>query len=231
MSSTDDIRWMVVLKFGKRQHLEEFRRDGLLYMSPQGYFADLEGDLVRGDRFEGADQVHQPKDIRHIRIENDVSGDVVMIKPEDLGGPVSISFGKRPPCNLFCMFAVTQAVDGPFVDERNLGFGDSFILVLNTQEFVNRICTAARAAAFGYTYGLVEYYETDGYSGETGPFRKPSTFAYQQEFRFSIMPGSREPVRLVVGSLEDITTPIHPLADINQIVDFGTKSAEQAGLV
>jgi hypothetical protein len=230
VSSGDDIRWMVLLKFGQRQHLEEFRRDGLLYMNPQQYFADLEGDLARGDRFEGTDQILQPKDIRHIRIEDNVSGEVVMIRPEDMAGPVSIGLGKRPACNLFCMFAVTKPVDGPFVDERCFGFGESFTLVLNTQEFINRICAAARAAGFGYAHGLVQYYDADGYSGDTGPFRKPLIHAYQQEFRFLLEPGSRQPIRLTAGCLEDITTPIHTLADINRIVDFGTESAGKSGL-
>jgi hypothetical protein len=47
---------MVLLKFGRGQHLEEFRRDGRLFMNPQKYFADIEGDAVRSDRFEGTDQ-------------------------------------------------------------------------------------------------------------------------------------------------------------------------------
>jgi hypothetical protein len=221
---------MVLLKFGQRQHLEEFRKNGLLYLNPEKYFTDLEDDIVRGDRFEGTDQIHQPKDIRHLRIENNVTGSVVMIGPEDLAGPISVRFSKSPPCNLFCMFSGTKPVDGPFVSERNFGFGDSFILVLNTQKFIDRICTTAKKAGFGYTYGPVEYYDADGYSGETGLFRKPSTFAYQQEFRFAIEPGSLQPIRMVAGSLEDLTTPVYSLLDINKIVDFGTESAKQAGL-
>src|SRR5215467_2054151 len=113
---------MLLLKFGQRQHLDELR-GGLLYMNSQRYFRDLDGDFVRGDRFEGTDQIHQPRDIKHIRSENNVSGNVVTIKPEDMAGPISIQFGTRPPCNLFCMFAITTAVDGPLVDERNFKFG------------------------------------------------------------------------------------------------------------
>jgi hypothetical protein len=128
------------------------------------------------------------------------------------------------------MFAVTLAVDAPLVDEQAFGFGDSFVLVLNTQEFISRTCKAARSAGFRCMYGLIEYYDVDGYSGETGPFRKPSNFAYQQEFRFLVEPGSSQPIRLAVGSLEDITTPIHASRDINRIVDFGTESAQKAGL-
>lgn len=214
---------MMLLKFGARRHLEEFRRDGLLYMRPQACFAKLENDPVRGDRFETTDQIHQPKDVKSLTVTNNVTGQVITIDPEDMAGPISIRLSKTPHCNLFCMFSVTKAIDGPFVDEQCFEFGDAFIVVLNTREFINRICKAAKSAGFGYAHGLVEYYDSDSYSGETGPFRKPATFAYQQEFRFSIEPGSEHPVRIVVGCLNDITTTVYPLKDINRIVDFSPR--------
>jgi hypothetical protein len=129
------------------------------------------------------------------------------------------------------MFSVTAPTDGPFVDERNYAFGDSFIIVLNTQEFINRACAAAHAAGFNFSSGLITYYDKKAYSGETGLFAKPSTFAYQQEFRLAVDPGSSQPVRLRIGNLTDITTPTHSLPDINQLVDFGFDSAKQAGLI
>jgi hypothetical protein len=200
-------------------------------MNPQAYFADLENDAVRGDRFEDTDRIHQPKDVKVITITDNATGRVITINPEDMRGPLSIRLSERSPCNLFCMFSVTEAVDGPSVDERNFAFGDSFLIVLNTQEFVDRIYRAAKSSGFRCTYGLVEYYDADTYSGKTGPFRKPSFFAYQREFRFAIEPGSRQPVQIVAGNMEDITTPVYALSDINRIVDFSTCSAMEAGLV
>jgi hypothetical protein len=67
----------------------------------------------------------------------------------------------------------------------------------------------------GGEWKFVEYYDVGEHSGDTGPFRKPSTFSYQQEFRIAVYPGSCKPIRLSIGSLVDITTPISPLADIN----------------
>jgi hypothetical protein len=220
---------MIPVKFGQRQHLEEFRNDGLLHMNSQTYFSRLEADSVRADRFEGSDRIIQPSALQRMTIEN-ADGTKIVILPQHLAGPLLIGLGKKPPCNIFCMFAVTKLTIGPFVDERNFAFGDSFVIVLNTQEFIDRVCSAAAMARLDCDYGLVEYYDVEAYTGEIGPFSKPSAFAYQNEFRFVIHPGSRQPMRLNVGSLLDITTPIHSLSEINRLVDFGVEGTQQAEL-
>jgi hypothetical protein len=222
--------WAVLFKFGKRAHLEQFRKDGLLHMNPQAYFSKLENDLVRNDRFEGTDKIFQPNVLKHLTITNNSDGRRIVINPSDMAGPVSISLGKSS-CNVYCMFSITRPMIGHAVDKRNYAFGDSFIIVLNTEEFLARVCSAAEAAHFKCQYGRVEYYDPDVHSGETGPFRKPSTFSYQNEFRLIVRPGSTGPIKLTAGSLIDITTPIHRLSEINELIDFGEESARQAGLV
>jgi hypothetical protein len=128
------------------------------------------------------------------------------------------------------MFAITGPVDGELVDKRNFRFGDSFVLVLNPSEFLNRVFSAARDAGFGYQYGPVQYYDSEEHSGDVGPFRKRSEFAHQNEFRFVVRPGSGKAIELIVGNLRDITSEILPLSEVNQRLDFGTKSAQEAGL-
>jgi hypothetical protein len=113
---------------------------------------------------------------------------------------------------------------------RNLAFGDSFIIVLNTQAFIDRVCAAAVVAGFECQYRPIEYYDVNTHSGETGPFRKPSHFAYQQEFRFALSPGVKTPVRLTLGDLTDITSPIHALSDINTLVTWSIESSREADL-
>src|SRR5580658_10036414 len=162
-------KWMILMKFGKRQHLEEFRESGLLHMNSDAYFSSLEGDAVRADRFEGSDRIVQPHTLRHMTIESN-DGIKIVIPPEHMVGPLLIGLGKRPRCNLFCMFAVTRPIDGVLVDERNFQFGDSFVLVLNTQKFIDRVCSAVNAASLTCKYQLVEYYDAETHSGETGLF-------------------------------------------------------------
>lgn len=154
MSEPTDVsilpHWVILLKFGKKQHLEEFRENGLVYMNSRNFFSKLEHDCVRADPFEGTDRIIQPRDT-HVTIEGPIrasSGHIETVKiallPGDLAGPISIGLNKND-CNIFCMFCVSKPTDGILVDSRNFKFDNSFVLVLHTQEFINRFCTAATA--------------------------------------------------------------------------------------
>ena len=78
-------------------------------------------------------------------------------------------------------------------------------------------------------YNFVNYYDFDKYSGATGPFRKPSNLAYQNEFRLVVRPGVTLR-RLVIGNLEDITSEVLPLCEINKRFDSSPEAARKAGL-
>ena len=129
------------------------------------------------------------------------------------------------------MFGVSEPRATPLVDKRNIAFGDAFVLVLNTQAFINRVAEAAESAGLKLDLGVVEYFDAKTYSGEVGPFRKSAEFSHQQEFRFAISPGGVGPIRLVLGDLSDITSSVHDLADINERIDFSPTAAEAAGIL
>lgn len=226
--------WAVLMKFGKREHLEALRDHGLLYMNPQGYFAEVEDDAVRRDPFEGTDRIYPPSGIERLVIKGpcDEAGTIqeIVIPSSHLAGPLSVTLTTTHRYNLFCMYGLQAPLTPPFVDERNFQFGDSFILMLNTQAFLNRACAAIEAAGFGYEARFVSHYDATTHSGETGVFRKPLEFDYQREFRIAVWPGLVEPLQLRIGDLRDITSPVLPLAEINQIVDFGEASARAAGI-
>jgi hypothetical protein len=224
--------WAVLLKFGKREHMEALREQGLLHLMPQSYFAKLEGDGVRSDGFEGTDRIYLPSDLVQLTIEGpcDDKGTIrkIVIPSSDLAGPLSITLTTTPRFNLYCMHGLRRPIER--IDERNLGFGDSFVLILNTQAFLDRALAATRAAHFSMDYRFVEYCDLSSHSGDWGVFRKPHEFAYQSEFRLAVTPGLIEPLQLSLGSLADITSPVLPLSEINQIVDFTEASAEAAGI-
>ena len=212
---------MLLFKFSKRAYLADFR-DGTLHMNSQQYFSELENtNSVKGDKFEGTDQIHQPKDIKSLRIIDNERGTAMEFGSNILAGPLLINFGHFH-YNLFCMHTVTNYPEKNtlLVDERNFLFGDFFLVITNNQELVNRISSSVKAANLEVLYGPVEYHDASDYSGETGPFWKTDIHSYQREFRIVVYPGSSNPIRLSIGSLEDITTPIYPLADINRIVQL-----------
>jgi hypothetical protein len=222
-----------LMKFGEKEHIQAFRSDGLMYMKSLAEFARLETDIERGDCFEGTDTIIQPKHVGECIFDTGKVGlGKFVAQPSDFAGPLRIGLNRTGSCNLYCMFAITKPNDGELVDPKNLEFGDSCVLVLNPTEFLSRVVRAAKYAGLNYIeYRLVEYYDGEEYSGETGRFRKRSKFAHQNEFRIVIEPGSEDPRRLSVGSLIDITSEVLPSSEVNQRLDFSTRSAREAGLL
>jgi hypothetical protein len=155
------------------------------------------------------------------------TGQVFHLQPVS---PILINMGVRA-YNVFCMYSVpTSHCGSPEVDPRCFDFGDSFVAVLDSQKFLNRVKRAAEKLGFSLDCHLVEYFDPDAYSGEVGPFRKPKHFDYQQEFRIIITPGTVEPVKLKVRTLKDITTDIFSLADINTLIETNSSPLVEIGL-
>ncbi|MGP8251616.1 MAG: hypothetical protein ACLQHF_06240 [Terracidiphilus sp.] len=215
-----------LLKFGKRQHLEELRRDGLLFMRPLAEFAQLESDTARGDNFEGTTEILQPHHIRHFAVDGGRAG-WHAIDPAHMSGPVRFANGETGRCNVYCMFAATDHADEASVSRQNLQLGDSFVAIAQIDEFLDRVVDAARGACLSrFESGMVEYFDLEAYSGQVGRFRKRSSFAYQSEFRIAVEPGSVAPRKLFVGSIIDIASDVLPISDVNEYLDLRIRGVE-----
>ena len=220
-----------LIKFGQKEHLEALRSDGLLYMKSLADFAKLESDIARGDGYEGTTHIIQPQHVGDLTLDLNARGrGKFAANPLDLAGPIRIGLNRTSECNVYCMFAITGPIDGELVDSRNLAFGDCFVLVLNVNEFLNRVARATSQARLDCSCGPVEYFDSADYSGEVGRFRKRSLFAHQREFRIVVEPGCDQPRKLLVGSLVDITSEVLPSEKVNQLLDFSTTSFRAAGL-
>ena len=52
----------------------------------------------------------------------------------------------------------------------------------------------------------------------------------KMSFEIVVEPGSDTPRKLFIGSLLDITSEVIPSSEVNQRLDFSTRSAREAGL-
>ena len=213
-------RLLILFKFGHCDHLQQLRMHGLLHAKPQRYFQELESDPQRGDRTETTDHVFQASEVTKLTITSEHPPRNFGITSDHFRSPLRMSV-KGERCNIYCMFSITQPTN-PLLDERNLAGGgwESFVAIFNTQIFLDRVSLAASSRRLRCEYGLVDYYDPESYSGETGPFRKPSTFAHQKEFRFIFQPGSESPINLEIGSLVDITSKVLPSSDFNRLIEL-----------
>jgi hypothetical protein len=119
------------------------------------------------------------------------------------------------------MYALRPPGSPVFVDERNFRFGDAFAVLIDGEEFLRRVRTAAESCGHKLIYRLVEYFDEETYTGPVGIFGKRSAFRYQSEFRIALVPGINEPYSFAVGDLSDIAQ-IGPLPELNQRLRFAT---------
>jgi hypothetical protein len=219
---------MLLLKLGQREHMEQFRK-GLLYMNSLTYFRELESDCARADRYEGATHIFQPKDIV-ITLSAPGFGEIV-VASKDLAAATTISMNSELCCNVFCLHAITAPVNGTLFPSEHVWFGDSMVLVVNTQEFLNRVVAAAKAQNLSGKSKLVEYFDDEVYTGKLDRFWKANRFAHQREYRIAIDSPGKGPLVLDIGDITDITSEVLQFSDADSILKFSEGDARAAALL
>jgi hypothetical protein len=104
------------------------------------------------------------------------------------------------------------------------------VLVLNTQEFLNRVVAAAKTRNLSGKCKLVEYFDDEAYTGKLDRFRKSKRFAHQREYRIAIDSPGDDPLVLDIGDITDITSEVLPFSDADNILKFSEDDARAAAL-
>lgn len=198
-----------LVKFGKKEHIENLYNHGELHMNNLPYFWKIEGDEARHDPNDSLAEIHMGN-----------RGYAILKIPEGKEVKINITTWdyKIPPATpekiyLFCMYAL-RPFHGSFpVDERNFTLGDSALLLLNGDEFIKRVAAALKKESIVGKSDLVEYV-ADNYTGRIGSFRKREKFSYQSEWRLVCLGGSGKYRKSYIGSLRDISRVI-PTKEIN----------------
>lgn len=187
---------VILLKLLPAQYESDFL-DGNLYLNTNAYFGSIDqSDIVRFDPHDGIDDsIH----VKSVKIQ-DTNGTWL---PLPISGPMSFRNHGSEKLNVLCIFTVTDR-SGESFDERNLAFGDRAVVIRDIKEFIRRVKEAAKPLERLVRHGPIEYVDRETHSGSMGPFRKFSTLAYQNEFRFVFTNGSGHPCRLPIGDIRDI---------------------------
>jgi hypothetical protein len=197
-----------LIKFGEHEHLKDLREKGLLYCNPIQYFTSIEDQDLRGDDLENVVNLHYMESgtvtISPVGEKPSASSTVMPFQNFRLTSRIVEPFG-----NLFCLFAI-NLLDKPIGDiftisERVKSFGDSFLLIYDSNTFLNRVRSAVRKHQLKVNADLVEYIDFSRFTGKKTVFQKDLRFVYQQEWRLYIRSNKNEPIGLEIGSLEDIS--------------------------
>lgn len=205
---------MFLLKFGKKEHLEDLS-NGILYMNDLNFFINYEKNDIIGDNNEGLMKLHQPSS------EKEMILNMVGTKTHDPNYPEFV-FGKntnnykpnhnheivrielnnpiitRPTnienVNIFSMFAYRYShfeyhKRKIIYDDKLTEFEGQYVLLIHkVNEFFSKIKNSLEKEKILYHFDLVKYVDENSYAGEMGVFKKYNKYMYQSEFRIACNP-------------------------------------------
>lgn len=222
-------RVMALIKIMDSKYLDSFCsgriRMGTVRSYRECYEADGGG---RNDPNENMGVIFQPDQVV-IKING--------ITLEGLAAPIEI----RPEVDdfsyLFCMTAITDravnAAGGVMkLSPELLKLGDVAVVVVNIAQFYAQLKAGIEAHGFLRSHansdrrasGLVEYVDFEKHHGAVGPFRKSDKFAFQHEWRLSLidsrLQSGSDHLFLDIGKLHRITQVMKTIDLIQSKISF-----------
>lgn len=205
----------VFIKFGKKKHLLQLQKEGLIYCNTFEYFKKCEKD-EQYDPNENATLVSQADNCELVidgykLSKNDGFKNVILDAP---------NLNKQKfthLCSMFCKLPKDK-IDTDveqFFDERLKKFGSYMLVIYNPIEFMNRLNSVLNELydknkiIYSETK-KVEYIDFNTYSGEIGAFRKSDKFKHQSEWRLAIQAKAYD---------KPFVFNIKPIHDISILID------------
>ena len=227
-------RIKALFRIFKNEHYRDDFKAGHLYFNTLEYFKNIEDtqEFCIADKCEGAIGFFQPD-----KIKMRLAGiDII-----DLAGPVIISEADLNYCNVLCMTSINDGLldinkkytleeirTKSFFSDKTVSMGDFAICIINTSEFIQRIETVAKKCRYKLIQGLVEYYDSQSFSGNfeypNNLFYKRNEFSYQREYRIVLekIASEKNPIILDVGDISSICMDVHT-QEINNLIQFEAK--------
>lgn len=223
----------MLMKFTTSGTYQEDFLNGKLFFNTADFFAQCD-DQGRGDSDEGNTFMVDYENPLLVAANLEKIGDAyAMVVRDYKDNPEAYKRGtvweysaainrRRKIISMYTLFLniANQTID-PFPVEIEKEFGHYGILVLNRQEFFERVIKAITSNSMYEKWGLgfVNYLPQEQQKGliDWHPFIKKQKFSYQKEFRISFVSNDEKAIKLNLGcSLRDIAVPIMA-KDLNEI--------------
>lgn len=204
-----EVKGTPLIKFQNSDHIQSLR-EGHLYAKNLQYYRNLEkedGDGDIGDEFEAMLHINQGFICREDTGEIEKLNDV-LIQTRDSNDFVFCMFEIYPSLHFF-QFSEIQK-------EKMLSFGDTALVITDSDEFQKRVFEAARKKGYEVHFDAAQYYEpsVDWLNMFVSllkgmwniAFWKRKKYSYQQEGRFVFTPGNgMDHIELDIGDISDIS--------------------------
>lgn len=197
----------LLAKLGEYQYMERLIKNGELYLRPMSEFTKMDSDNGIGDKYENIISYSSPKE-----------PSIKIVLPDGSEFPLSkearITYGEHSGIDylIYCMSMIDFVKNGDILSIKNPGslnkIGseyDTMIIILDPNQFINRIKKAIALLTWKMKYSPVNYYpEKDVALKNLTPFDKRDCYSHQNEFRFCFDCNINKPFCLQIGSIEDI---------------------------
>lgn len=236
----------VLLKvFSSEKYKKDFL-DGKLYMNTINYFRNYEEETLGnvGDKHEALSGWMHPHEYR---FEIEINGQKLVLNPDDIVGPLTLSMKMHDHANVFCMTHLhSHDIDMSKIkndeefeqlkmyftlpDEvRNLG--EHMVVITDPKEFISRVLTEGTklletGVALDYQSKQVTYYDEAEKSlmlanGRDAPFYKQSLYAHQNEYRFCLTRENPndEPYIMNIGDIRSLSMELKT-SDFNSLLEI-----------
>lgn len=209
--------YLVLIKLKKTLERAEALLNGSLYSNRIKFLAKS------FDKYEGVSRFFNDEMVFKI--------DGFTFKKEDFAGSLEYKSDRVQNCHAYCMYSISNRTLGPITSEnidkvRTLftvpshcaeEFGKHAVVVVNFEEFGERIRKAAVRENFGLKCDWITYYNPESPPANMHEcmlpenvlkqaFYKDRKFEKENEFRFLIESGTEgnDPVELEIGDIRDI---------------------------
>jgi len=221
--------------FDKEEYAKEFQ-EGKLFMQQLHKYRSIEDSSKdnRKDILEGVSAQFSTEDVI-INIESSI-GDCEL-DSKDMTQPVRIYKKEHNHFHIFCMYSLNsqnwkeiseeelqEFYRDMNVDERVCNFGEYAVIILNVNEFFDRVDRVAKDNKFYYSRRLVHYRNMSKMSGEVSKkmvgFLKDESYSHQNEYRFKfLIDPQKDTYKLDIGDISDISISMRT-KELNESISF-----------
>lgn len=200
-------RLYFLFKRGEYEHIKALYEEGEIFMSSIDSIRKCDNNDERTDKDDGIflrKYIGDAK-VTVCEVGKDLDKDGLTLDSSN----VIFKNDHQEKGNIYCLSGIySEHLSGDRNDIifKTKSFGETLIFIHNPKIFLDRLFKALKENGYvNFASSKVSYYNND-FSGNVGFFRKHERFKHQSEYRVFVQNAKDEPIKIKIGSLQDIAS-------------------------
>jgi len=201
----EENRLYFLFRRGKEEHIKALYEKGEIYINSIDFIRNCDENEERSDEDDGINyrRFLGEATVKMCNVGDDIEKNGYTLEAENL----VLKYDNETKGNIYCLTGIYSddlLGERPEIKHETQSFGESLILIYKPKIFLDRVFAELEKLGYkNYKAKKVLYYGNE-YSGKVDFFRKHEKFKSQKEFRIFISNELNTPIKLNIGSLEDI---------------------------